>query len=93
MPTKSTLASRVPPNKQFPWFAPHGHFNPLLGPGSSSLSSSSQLADDFQEESEAYETYDTPAYLQKIVDDIRNLEIVYFTGRDSESIPFSGWYE
>lgn len=49
----------------------------------------SELVDDFREESEAH---DAPAYLQKIVDDIRNLEVVYFPGRDSESIHLSGWY-
>ncbi|KAJ5887261.1 hypothetical protein N7504_011308 [Penicillium tannophilum] len=50
----------------------------------------SEPVDDFREDSEAH---DALAYLQKIIDDIRNLEVVYFPGRDFESIYLSGSYE
>ncbi|KAJ5775124.1 uncharacterized protein N7511_000135 [Penicillium nucicola] len=46
--------------------------------------------DDFREESEAH---NAPAYLQKVIDDIRTLEMVYFPGGDIGYLHLPGSWE
>ncbi|KAJ5646458.1 hypothetical protein N7490_002830 [Penicillium lividum] len=46
--------------------------------------------DDFREETEAY---NAPTYLQKVIDDIHNLEVVYFPGGDIGYLHLPGSWE
>ncbi|KAJ5219688.1 hypothetical protein N7468_008892 [Penicillium chermesinum] len=54
------------------------------------IDESDPVEGDFREETEAH---NAPAYLQKIIDDIQNLEIVYFAGGDIGYLHLPGTWE